>query len=90
LPDKDYYVSDDADSKEKREKYKAHVARMLQFLGTKPDKAKQEAESILAFETSMSKPRLDRVERRDRRKTYNPKAISELSALTPSIKWNSI
>ena len=61
---------------------------MLQFLGTKPDKAKQEAESILAFETSMSKPRLDRVERRDRRKTYNPKAISELSALTPSIKWN--
>ncbi len=88
LPDKDYYVSDDADSKEKREKYKAHVARMLQFLGTKPDKAKQEAESILAFETSMSKPRLDRVERRDRRKTYNPKAISELSALTPSIKWN--
>jgi putative endopeptidase len=88
LPDKDYYVSDDADSKEKREKYKAHVARMLQFLGTKPDKAKQEAESILAFETSMSKPRLDRVERRDRRKTYNPKAISELSVLTPSIKWN--
>ncbi|WP_374549250.1 M13 family metallopeptidase [Flavobacterium sp.] len=88
LPDKDYYVSDDADSKDKREKYKAHVARMLQFLGTKPEKAKQEAESILAFETSMSKPRLDRVERRDRRKTYNPKAISELSTLTPSIKWN--
>lgn len=29
LPDRDYYVSDDADSKEKREKYVKHVARML-------------------------------------------------------------
>ena len=33
LPDRDYYVSEDKDPKEKREKYVLHVARMLQFLG---------------------------------------------------------
>lgn len=88
LPDRDYYVSDDADSKEKRAKYVLHVAKMLQFLGDKPAVAKANAEKILALETEMSKPRLDRVERRDRRKSYNPMTLAELSKLTPSINWN--
>jgi predicted metalloendopeptidase len=35
LPDRDYYVSEDADSKEKRAKYVLHVAKML-YLGDKP------------------------------------------------------
>ncbi len=89
LPDRDYYVSDDADSKEKRAKYVLHVAKMLQFLGDKPAVAKANAEKILALETEMSKPRLDRVERRDRRKSYNPMTLAELSKLTPSINWNT-
>lgn len=87
LPDRDYYVSDDADSKDKREKYLAHVTRMLQYLGEKPEVAKANAEKILALEIAMAKPRLDRVERRDRRKTYNPMTVAELQKLTPTINW---
>ena len=89
LPDRDYYVSDDKDSKEKREKYVLHVARMLQFLGIKPADAKLQAEKVLALETDMARPRLDRVERRDRRKTYNPKSVADLQKLTPSVNWDS-
>ncbi|WP_339919366.1 M13 family metallopeptidase [uncultured Flavobacterium sp.] len=89
LPDRDYYVSEDADSKEKREKYVLHVAKMLGFLGEKPAEAKVHAEKILALEIEMSKPRFDRVERRDRRKSYNPMTIAELQKLTPSINWNT-
>jgi predicted metalloendopeptidase len=89
LPDRDYYVSDDKDSKEKREKYQAHVARMLAFIGKSPEQAKIDAEKILALEIAMSKPRLDRVERRDRRKTYNPMTVAELQKLTPIINWES-
>jgi predicted metalloendopeptidase len=89
LPDRDYYVSDEADSKEKRAKYEIHVARMLQFLGEKPAKAKIDAAKVLALEIEMSVPRLDRVERRDRRKTYNPMTVSDLEKLTPSINWNA-
>lgn len=88
LPDRDYYVSDDKDSKEKREKYVQHVARMLQFLGVKPADAKIQAEKVLALETEMARPRLDRVERRDRRKTYNPMTVADLQKLTPSVNWN--
>ncbi len=89
LPDRDYYVSDDKDSKEKRDKYVLHIARMLQFLGEKPLKAKTDADKILALETAMSKPRFDRVERRDRRKSYNPMSVSDLQKLTPSIDWKN-
>nr|WP_294933625.1 M13 family metallopeptidase [uncultured Flavobacterium sp.] len=88
LPDRDYYVSDDKDSKEKREKYVAHVARMLQYVGVKAADAKNQAEKVLALETEMARPRLDRVERRDRRKTYNPMTVADLQKLTPSVNWN--
>jgi predicted metalloendopeptidase len=66
-----------------------HVAKMLQYLGDKPAVAQANAEKILALEIAMSKPRLDRVERRDRRKSYNPMTLAELSKLTPSINWNT-
>lgn len=89
LPDRDYYVSDEKDSKEKRDKYVLHVARMLQLLGEEPLKAKTDADKILALETAMSKPRFDRVERRDRRKSYNPMSVSDLQKLTPSIDWKN-
>ena len=89
LPDRDYYLSEDADSKEKREKYATHVARMLGFLGQNSAQAKADAAKILAFETAMSVPQLDRVERRDDRKTYNPMTVSDLQKLMPSINWST-
>jgi predicted metalloendopeptidase len=89
LPDRDYYVSDEKDSKEKREKYAIHVAKMLLFLGEKPEQAKIDADKILALEIQMSKPRLDRVERRDSKIQYNPTAIADLQKMLPTVDWNT-
>src|SRR5690606_11985154 len=87
LPDRDYYVSDDADSKEKKQKYEVHVARMLQFLGIDDALAKKQAAQVVALETKMAEARLDRVARRDRRNTYNPMPVTDLQKLTPSVNW---
>ncbi|SDH49606.1 endothelin-converting enzyme [Flavobacterium omnivorum] len=87
LPDKDYYSADDKDSKEKREKYELHVAKMLQFIGENPTKAKESARKIVALETAMSQPRLDRVEQRDGRLQYNPMTIADLQRITPALDW---
>lgn len=89
LPDRDYYVADDADSKEKREKYKQHITRMLQYIDYSEEEAADAAERILAFETSLAEPRLDKVERRDARKTYNPKTVTELQNMVPAFDWNT-
>ncbi|MBC9796826.1 M13 family metallopeptidase [Sinomicrobium weinanense] len=88
LPDRDYYVADDEDSREKREKYKAHIARMLQFIDYDKETAAKEAERILAFETKMASPRLDKVERRNPEKRYNPTAVADLKKTTPGVNWD--
>ena len=89
LPDKDYYSANDKDSKEKRQKYEMHVARMLQFIGENPTKAIANARKIVALETAMSKPRLDRVQQRDGRLQYNPMTIAALQKITPAIDWKN-
>ena len=89
LPDRDYYVSEETDMKEKRAKYVAHVSRMLQFLGDNETSAKASAEKVLALETKMATATLDRVARRDRRNTYNPMKVSDLQKLVPDVDWNS-
>lgn len=89
LPDRDYYVKDDEDSKDKREKYVAHITRMLQYLGDSEEDAAKAAKGILAFETKLAEPRMDKVERRDARKRYNPKSIAELQEMAPAVNWKA-
>lgn len=89
LPDRDYYVKNDEDSKEKRQKYVAHVSRMLQFLGDSETEATTQAKEILAFETKLATPKLDKVDLRDDRKTYNPTAITDLQKMVPAINWDA-
>ena len=89
LSDKDYYISEDKDPKEKRAKYELHIARMMQFIGESPEKAKKSASEIVEFEKALSTPRLDRVESRDSRLQYNPMTVADLQKLTPAIKWNT-
>ncbi len=87
LPEREYYVGDDADSKEKRAKYVTHITRMLQFLNYSPDKAMQKAEDILAFETKIAQSKMPKEERRNPLNRYNPKTIDELNQLSPAVNW---
>lgn len=86
---RDYYVDQDDDTKEKRQLYQEHVAKMLQYLGETEEESKESAASIVAFETKMAEPRMTKEERRDARKRFNPKAIDEMKGLTPSIHWKN-
>ncbi|WP_223032165.1 M13 family metallopeptidase [Hanstruepera marina] len=88
LPDRDYYIKDDEDSKEKRKMYVDHITRMLQFLGEDEANAKQEAEQILAFETRIAEAKMDKVDRRDARKRYNPRSIEQVQDMVPAVDWN--
>jgi putative endopeptidase len=88
LADRDYYVSEEKDAKEKRDKYVLFVAKMLQNIGDSKAVAEANAKKLLDFEIAMSQPRFDRVESRDDRKSYNPMTIAELQKLTPAINWN--
>lgn len=89
LPDRDYYVKDDADSKEKRAKYVKHITKMFGFLGYKESDASKQANDILALETQLATPMFNKVESRDARNYYNPMSIKDLTKITPSINWTA-
>ncbi|MDX1462265.1 MAG: M13 family metallopeptidase [Marinirhabdus sp.] len=87
LPDRDYYTNTDAKSIEIRNKYVDHITRMLQFLGDTEEEARKQAEAILAFETKLAEPRLDKVASRDFRNFNNPRSMEELQKMVPAIQW---
>src|SRR5262249_7465698 len=82
MPDRDYYTKQDADMKEKREKYIAHVTKMLTLLGQPPEKAAEDAKKIMALETKLAEASRTRVELRDPIKNYNKLAVRQLQDLT--------
>jgi len=84
LPDRDYYLKDDAKSVETRKGYVEHVTNMFKLLGDAPDKAATEAKAVMAIETALAKGSMDRVERRDPEKIYHKLSQQEWQALTPS------
>jgi putative endopeptidase len=89
LPDRDYYLKDDAKSEELRKAYVAHVARMFELLGDKPADAATEAATVMRIETALAKGQMTRVERRDPPKLYHKMNVAELQKLAPSFAWNT-
>ena len=84
---RDYYLDQDDKTKDIRQQYVNHMARMFEFINYSKDDARAAAQKVLALETTLAKPRLDKVQRRDVRNFNNPKSIEELSAITPVIDW---
>ncbi len=87
LPERDYYLKTDSASVKTRTQYVEHITRMLQFLGDSKEDAHSQAETILAFETKLAEPRLDKVASRDFRNFNNPRTVSQLQKMVPAVNW---
>ncbi len=88
MPDRDYYTKQDADMKQKREKYVAHVTKMLTLLGEPADKAAEDAKKIQALETKLAEASRTRVQLRDPIKNYNKMDVRQLQDVTPDWNWS--
>lgn len=87
LPDRDYYVKDDARSKEARARYVEHLAHLLALLGDPPGRAAQTARTAMSIETALAKASLTRVEKRDPYEVYHRMNAAALAKLAPSVRW---
>ena len=85
MPDRDYYLKDDAVYAALRVQYAAHIARLLTLAG-EPDAA-ADAQSILDIETRIAKLHWPAARRRERDLTYNPRTRVELEQLAPGFTW---
>lgn len=88
LPDRDYYLKTDARSQQIRDRYVAHIARMLVLAGgTDSVRAAADARTVLALETKLAQASMSRVEQRDPAKVYHKMPLAAFQRLTPGIDW---
>jgi len=87
LPDRDYYLQNDAKLVQIRSQYRQHVENMLTLGGSAS--AAADAQAILQLETRFAQAQWSKVENRDPVKTYNKVQLATLASLTPSYAWQS-
>jgi endothelin-converting enzyme/putative endopeptidase len=88
LPSRDFYLNEDDKSKQIREQYVQHVARMLGLSGESRPQAAADAQAILSMETALAKGAMDVVARRDPKNLNHKLTPEQLQALTPSFRWS--
>jgi putative endopeptidase len=87
MPDRDYYIKDEAKSKEIRDHYVQHVQNIFELIGDSPAAAQRNAATVMRLETAMAKASLTRVERRDPHKLVHKMKVADLAQLAPNFDW---
>lgn len=85
LPTKDYYFK--PEFKAIREAYVAYIAKTLALAGVSDADAKQQADQVMAFETSLAKASLAPTEMRNLDNQYHLVSVKEADKLTPHFSW---
>ncbi len=89
MPDRDYYLKDDAESVRVRTAYVQHLEKLHRIMGDDTKTAARSAALILAIETELAKVSMTKEDCRDVDKTYHKMPLGKLRALTPSIDWTT-
>jgi putative endopeptidase len=87
LPDREYYLKDEATYVNIRAKYAAHIERMLTLAGAK--NAAAQAKSVVELETAIARLHWPIAKRRERELTYNLRTREELNKLAPDFPWHA-
>ena len=87
LPDRDYYLSQEARYVTIRAQYVDHVTKMFVLLGDPQEKAAAEAADVMRIETALAQGSMDRVEMRDPAKRYHILTIAQAQELSPDFDW---
>ncbi len=87
MPDRDYYLKDDAEMAKARTAYRAYLAQLLTLAGEQ--QADGRAAAILAFETELARVQWTRVDSRDSTKTYNKWARADFDRNAPGLDWGA-
>ena len=85
MPDREYYLTDDARNVALRAQLQRYIARLFELAGRKDGAAA--AERILQLETRIAKLHWTRVENRDPVKTYNKTSVAAAAELAPQFEW---
>ena len=87
LPDRDYYLNTDADSKKIQQAYKDYLVKMFMLAGYSKKEANRACKTIYDIEYKFAQAKMDRAEARDYTKLYNIRTVDQLQADYPAMNW---
>ncbi len=87
LPDRDYYLKDDARTIKIQNAYKQYIVNLFSLTGTETKQAVKNADIIFGIETKLAKAQLSRTELRDPNRSYHKFAVIDFQKTTPHFKW---
>ncbi|HVZ61033.1 MAG TPA: M13 family metallopeptidase [Terriglobales bacterium] len=88
MPDRDYYLKEDARSVALRQGYLKHVQSVFGLMGEAPQQASADADAVMKIETALARDSMDRVKRREPQNVYHKMSAQELGQLTPAFAWS--
>lgn len=89
LPEREYYLKQDDKSKQLRDAYLKHVAKMFELAGDSSATAAGEATAVLSIETALANVSMKNTDLRDPEKTYHHMKLADLQSLTPGFNWET-
>ncbi len=87
MPDRDYYLKDDAESKRVRDAYRVHAVKLFQLMGYAKDAAEAARDTLMRIETALAKASMKKEDLRDPEKTYHKLSRAQLQKLAPQVSW---
>jgi putative endopeptidase len=87
LPDREYYLSDDAEFENVRTAFRTHIARMFAAAGISGGEAK--ARDIFALETEVARHHWPVEQRREREAVYNWRTRAQLREIDARFPWDA-
>ena len=89
LSQRDYYLENDDNTRNIREKYIVHIAQMFEKSGFTADEAANKRDAVMRVEMRLATSAYDNVKLRDPHANYNKMTVAELQKLVPQLDWNS-
>ncbi|PYX45512.1 MAG: M13 family peptidase [Acidobacteria bacterium] len=88
LPDRDYYVKDDADKVEMRKHLADYATQLFTLAGQTPQQAASSAQTVLVVETLLAANSMERTKRRDPKNRDHKMTRDEAVAMAPEFYLN--
>ncbi|MFC4219354.1 M13 family metallopeptidase [Flagellimonas marina] len=87
LGNRAYYLEDNPQYQEFRDKYQDLITDLFTIVGLQQSKEREAAEKVFEMETVMARIHRTPVQLRDSERNYNKKTIAELNQLTFTVDW---
>jgi putative endopeptidase len=88
LPDRDYYIKDDADKVEMRKHLAEFATQLFTLAGQSPQQAAASAQTVLLVETVLAADSMDRTKRRDPKNRDHKMTRDEVVSMAPDFYLN--